>query len=102
MRLDFRAFYCVDHFDGIQWQNFESIFYKTPLGEKIGKHLLTNEEDSQLSLLYLRDFILMKIDTTLTEDQYEVCVNDYVTLFTLQPIHLPTDITTKDIDPPLQ
>ena len=80
----FYALYYVDHIDGILWQDFESIFYKTPLGEKITQHLPTNE-DSQLSLLYLRDFILMKIDTQ-TQDQCEVCMYrfiTYVTLYTL-------------------
>ena len=50
---------------------FESIFNKTPLGEKIIQNLMTNEEDPQCILLYLRDFIYMRIFPD-TKDQYRV------------------------------
>ena len=50
---------------------FESIFNKTPLGEKIIQNLITNEEDPQCILLYLRDFIHMRI-FPYTKDQYRV------------------------------
>ena len=53
---------------------FESIFNNTPMGNKINLNLMTNEEDPQYILLYLRDFIFMKI-FPYTKDQYGVSLD---------------------------
>ena len=58
---------------------FESIFNKTPLGEKIMQNLMTNEEDPQYILLYLRDFIYMR-KFPYTKDQYGVSRKSFATV----------------------
>ena len=50
---------------------FESLFNQTPIGDKIIANLTTNAEDYQFILLYLRDFIFMRI-YPYTKDQYGV------------------------------
>ena len=55
------------------WTRFESIFQMTPLGKKVLKHLADKYEDRKINMLYLEDFIHLRLHP-LDNDEYEVCV----------------------------
>ena len=43
------------------WTCFESLFQKTPLGEKVLRHLADKYEDRKINMMYMRDFIYLKL-----------------------------------------